>query len=168
MKGCGWEIYTTSLSKVFAGAKFVELSYALYDKIGVVLFALQITDIATGQSKVLLNPHNYIIPEQEKYKIEAFVIAMNKASSDLSFEESGDGNRQSAVELMNKNIGSIANIVKSSVKDYRTAEGPRRQTMIGRKLARKIAVVNAMTNKDGSHSGTENPTSSIDAPKKKS
>lgn len=85
-KGCDWEIYTTPLAKVFEGAKFCELSYALYEKVGVVLFALQITDAKVeGASKLLLNPANFIIPSQDLFTIEAFVIAQNKASSDLSF-----------------------------------------------------------------------------------
>jgi hypothetical protein len=85
-KGCDWEIYTTPLAKIFEGAKFCELSYALYEKVGVVLFALQITDAkVAGASKLLLNPANFIIPSQDLFTIEAFVIAQNKASSDLSF-----------------------------------------------------------------------------------
>ena len=71
---------------MFEGAKFSELSYALYEKVGVVLFALQITDAkVVGSSKLLLNPANFIIPSQDLFIIEAFVIAQNKASSDLSF-----------------------------------------------------------------------------------
>lgn len=107
MKGCGWEIYTTQLSKVFIGAKFCELSYALYDKVGVVLFALQITDKEHGgASKVLLNPANYIIPDSDKFIIEAFVIAQNKQSSDLSFSQN-DGDQ------------NTLGVIKSSISDYR-------------------------------------------------
>jgi hypothetical protein len=85
-KGCDWEIYTTPLAKVFEGAKFCELSYALYEKIGVVLFAVQITDAKEGgASKLLLNPATFVIPSQKDMRVEAFVIAQNKASSDLSF-----------------------------------------------------------------------------------
>jgi hypothetical protein len=113
MKGCGWEIYTTSLSPLFTGSKFTELSFMLYDKFGVVLFALQITDLASQQSKVVLNPLDYEIPDQEKFRIEAFVIATNKASSDLSFQQN---DRQS---LLNVNISSLTSMVKQSI-DYRS------------------------------------------------
>jgi hypothetical protein len=44
------------------------------------------------------------------------------------------------------NIGSIANIVKSSVKDYRNqADGGGRKSLINRKLVKKLSVVNAMS-----------------------
>ena len=113
MQGCGWEIYTTSLSPLFIGAKFCELSYALYNKIGVVLFALQITDFATGISRILLNPSDYIIPNQDKVGIEAFVIAENQASSDLSFS-------YKPANTMTQNIQNFASIIKSSLKDHRS------------------------------------------------
>ena len=117
-QGCGWEIYTTSLSPLFRGAKFSELSYALYDRLGVVLFALQITDLLIGGSRLLLNPADYIIPDQEKFAIEAFVIAENKASSDLSFSEmKEDTHEASAIDRMRDNFGNIASLLKTSVVD---------------------------------------------------
>lgn len=113
MKGCGWEIYTTPLSEVFEGAKFSELSYALYDKIGVVLFAIQITDYENGgHSKVLLNPANFKIPNQGKFGLEAFVIAQNQASSDLSFNPSKtEKHDHSAVSNIQSNLSSISSMI---------------------------------------------------------
>jgi hypothetical protein len=126
MNGCGWEIYTTSLSKVFVGAKFCELSYALYDKIGVVLFALQITDKENGgASKVLLNPANFFIPDGDKYVIEAFVIAQNQQSSDLSFSDNeGDAN--------------TVGVIKSSISDYRPRTEDRRFSVMTLKRGSKF------------------------------
>jgi hypothetical protein len=127
MNGCGWEIYTTSLSKVFVGAKFCELSYALYDKVGVVLFALQITDKENGgASKVLLNPANFIIPDGDKYLIEAFVIAQNQQSSDLSFSDNeGDDNH-------------TVGVIKSSISDYRPPPEERRFSVMALKRGSKF------------------------------
>jgi hypothetical protein len=62
-KGCDWEIYTTPLAQIFEGAKFCELAYALYDKIGVVLFALQITD--AGRLEAAAEPRELHHPQPE-------------------------------------------------------------------------------------------------------
>jgi hypothetical protein len=110
-KGCGWEIYTTQLSTAFEGAKFSELSYALYDKIGVVLFALQIKEKNRGSSRLLLNPANFSIPSHDEYEIDAFVIAKNKASSDLSFKTSNEGEGNA----IQRNFENLTNLIKSTV-----------------------------------------------------
>lgn len=83
--GCDWEIYTTPLSDIFKGAKFVDLAYMIYERLGVVVFALQVTEKKTNTSKLLLNPAAYFIPSKEDYDIKAFVIARNAADSDLNF-----------------------------------------------------------------------------------
>ncbi len=88
-KGCDWEIYTTELSEAFNGAKFCELSNLLYQKMGIILFGLQIHDLLKpGRARLILNPSDFVIPVRDGIKIEAFVIAKNKASSDLSFQKS--------------------------------------------------------------------------------
>jgi hypothetical protein len=132
-QGCGWEIYTTSLSTLFKGAKFSELSFALYDRIGVVLFALQITDQSTGVSKLLLNPGDYIVPDQDRYAIEAFVIAENQASSDLSFVDSSteNPNVESAMDRMRGNFGNFAQVIKASVTDHTVVD--RRKSSVANK-----------------------------------
>ena len=85
-KGCDWEIYTTELADVFEGAKFGLLAHQLYNKMGIVLFALRVRELkGKGAVHVLLNPAEYRIPSNDKYYVEGFVIAKNKASSDLSF-----------------------------------------------------------------------------------
>ena len=78
----------------------------MYDKLGVVLFALQITDAKIeGASKLLLNPANFIIPSQDLFKIEAFVIAQNKASSDLSFHNMKTNDNTAIQALKNIEAG---------------------------------------------------------------
>jgi hypothetical protein len=115
-KGCGWEIYITKLAKLFDGAKFCELSYALYDRKGVVLFALQLTDKKVpGASRLILNPGSFVIPSQDDYLIEAFVIARNKASSDLSFSDAPLPDQPSALQMVKSNFGSVAYMIKSTV-----------------------------------------------------
>ena len=93
-RGCDWEIYTTALSEKFEGATFVRLSEMLYQRLGIVLFALQIEDLQKDKSniRVLLNPADFVIPSRLDFKIDAFVIAKNANQSDLTFSESNDGN----------------------------------------------------------------------------
>jgi hypothetical protein len=111
-KGCDWEIYTTSLSDIFVGAKFSELSLALYEKLGVVLFALQMTDKRTGLSKLFLNPGEFLIPDKSEFRIEAFVMAKNKATSDLSFSGKGQHlDAASAFSVVGDGFNSIANVL---------------------------------------------------------
>ena len=90
-KGCGWEIYITELADVFEGQKFVDLAYILYEKIGIVLFALRIKDLKGKQhTRVLLNPADFVIPNKDDYVIEGFVVAENKKQSDLRFAPVAD------------------------------------------------------------------------------
>jgi len=85
-RGCDWEIYTTELSTAFEGTSFASLSEVLYQKIGIVLFALEIEDLKKDTRRLLLNPADYVIPAKgDGFKVEAFVIAKNKAQSDLTF-----------------------------------------------------------------------------------
>ena len=56
--------------------------------LGIVLFALQIEDLKKdkGNCRVFLNPAQFVIPENDgELDIVAFVLAKNKAQSDLSF-----------------------------------------------------------------------------------
>lgn len=56
-RGCDWEVYTTALSDIFVGAKFVALSEVLYQKLGILLFAIEIMDLKKdGVKRLLLNP----------------------------------------------------------------------------------------------------------------
>ena len=105
-QGCGWEIYTTPLSPSFGGFKFADLSYLLYKRIGLILFALQITDENTRKTRLLLNPSDYIIPKIHLENILAFVIAENKQSSDLTFSERTVG--KSGTILLSALIGDIS------------------------------------------------------------
>lgn len=86
-RGCDWEIYTTELSEIFCGAKFASISEVIYQKLGVVLFAIEIEDKRNEKStkKLLLNPGDFIIPPKSQFNIEAFVIAPDKSQSDLTF-----------------------------------------------------------------------------------
>lgn len=154
-RGCDWEIYTTELSRclivlvrcsmtfplitqamsiisfsflnsTFEGSTFCALSEILYQKLGIVLFALEIEDLKKDKSstRLLLNPagefslfcilfllmfffcvglievvhiwwsryilflniafalwysSDFVIPPKEDFRIEAFVMAKNKA-----------------------------------------------------------------------------------------
>jgi hypothetical protein len=132
---------------VFAGAKFSDLSYALYEKIGVVLFGLKITDDENGGlTKVFLNPADFIIPDPGVYHIEAFVIAKNKISSDLSFNPTKSNSE--STNMHNARL-TIANVVKSTLTDHRVGmsnspsptasvcSSPERMTFRERSLTRK-------------------------------
>lgn len=87
LQGCQWEIYTTDMAEVFCGVKFIDIARRLYNKLGVVLFALRVTDLHSSRNRVrvVLNPVDFVIPLRKRYKVQGFVIAQNQASSDLSF-----------------------------------------------------------------------------------
>ncbi len=57
-RGCDFEIYTSELSDIFVGWQFVTLSEYLYQKLGIVLFGLQIEDAKQTKviTRTLLNP----------------------------------------------------------------------------------------------------------------
>jgi hypothetical protein len=50
--GCDWEIYNTALDDVFIGVKFADLAYVIYQRLGVVVFGIQIKDLNTNQTRV--------------------------------------------------------------------------------------------------------------------
>lgn len=50
---------------------------------------MQIFDVLNESSELLLNPADFVIPRKERCRVEGFVLAMNKASSDLSFAFKG-------------------------------------------------------------------------------
>ncbi len=88
-RGCDWEIYSTELSESFEGTTFCYLSEILYQKLGIVLFGLEIEDLSKDKSstRLVLNPADYVIPSKKDFRILAFVIAKNKQQSDLSFSD---------------------------------------------------------------------------------
>ncbi len=82
------------------------------------MFALQVTDKKTKVSRLVLNPASYCIPSQDLYDVEAFVIAKNQADSDLSFSNSSNDDAV-GLQAINRNIGNLANIMKSNVPERR-------------------------------------------------
>jgi len=92
LSGCDWEIYTTEINKAFCGLDFAALSYTIYQKLGITLFGIQLTDLASNHKEVLLNPYNFKIPSSDEYHVEGFVIAKDKKASDLSVVDHGASN----------------------------------------------------------------------------
>lgn len=56
------------------------------------LFALEVEDLKKDKSstRLLLNPAEFVIPPKSDYRIDAFVMAKNKAQSDLTFTKSNN------------------------------------------------------------------------------
>lgn len=75
--GCVWELYTEVLAPVFDGAKFIDLSFVLQQRSGILLIGLHVLDFSCGLSKVLLNPASFVIPSSKCYEVNAIVIAKN-------------------------------------------------------------------------------------------
>lgn len=114
-QGCGWEIYTSLLSPRFQGKKFSTVSYDMYKKKGVILFALQIPDAQNPkQSRLLLNPAEYVIPDSKLESILAFVIAENKATSDLTGEESPPEARSSFFGSTARRVSTVGELMHHS------------------------------------------------------
>lgn len=112
LHGCQWEIYTTDMAEVFSGVKFIDISRRLYNKLGVILFALRVTDLHATRNRVrvVLNPVDFVIPAKKRYKIQGFVIAQNQASSDLSFVGCAGSEIQGLEGLANANTNVQQNI----------------------------------------------------------
>jgi len=113
-KGCDWEIYTSKLSNSFEGYKFKDLAYRLYDQIGILLFAIEVApkNKLYGPSKLLLNPSDYRIPDQNLFLITAFVIAKNQASADLSQREHHENENGFAYLNALGRINSAASVLR--------------------------------------------------------
>lgn len=109
-RGCDWEIYTTALSPSFEGATFCTLSEILYSKLGIVLFGLEVEDLRKDKSppRILLNPADFVIPSNEEARITAFVIAKNKAQSDLSFSYDNDDMHLSHLSMLSGALAANA------------------------------------------------------------
>lgn len=112
--GCDWEIYKSELSDAFTGTKFSTLASNLYQRVGVVLFALQVQDLKKDKSsmRMILNPADFVIPSKDDFKVDAFVIATDKAHSNLMFDDNDtddkslQAHRISTLALINNNIAS--------------------------------------------------------------
>lgn len=117
------------MSSIFENANFADLSFALYDKIGVVLFALQIADLKDpdSQPRLLLNPADFHIPSQKEYSIQAFVIAKNQASSDLSFADLEEDASMTPLTRFQRNLGTI---VQTQAKQYQEAISSRKASLL--------------------------------------
>jgi hypothetical protein len=163
-EGCDYEIYSTELSMSFQGAKFSDLSYGLYDKVGVVLFALQVTDrslTGPGSSRLLLNPADYSIPDQERFQIEAYVIAPDRFVANLGFVN-GPSNRvlptakvTEAVNTMGEStINTLGNMMGSAADHavrYKATAGTRAKMMSSFSSAYRVVPTNsqpAKSNRD--------------------
>jgi hypothetical protein len=127
-RGCDWEIYTTALSPSFEGATFCSLSEILYSKMGIVLFGLEVEDLRKDKSpaRIVVNPADFVIPSQEEARITAFVIAKNKAQSDLSFSYENDDMHLSHLSMLS---GALAANTPSHMSSH---HGPQRLSIAHR------------------------------------
>lgn len=118
IKGFGCELYTTKLSPIFVGIKFIELSYMLYQRMGVTLIALKVTERKNKYHRILLNPGQYVIPDFQDFEVLGFVIAKNKKEADLSFMDDDQGNKRSHltffISLRHSLKSAVAEPVRSS------------------------------------------------------
>jgi hypothetical protein len=143
-KGCDWEIYTTELAEMFCGYKFSALALKLYARLGIVLFALRVRELkGKGTIRVLLNPADYVIPSNEKYFIEAFVIAKNKATSDLSLQGNQSASDGDALSSITSALSKTAEATTTAI---------RRQSMAIR-FGHKIEPNDGSPNTKGTNSG---------------
>lgn len=112
-KGCDWEIYISSLPKDFEGAKFCNLAYALYHKVGITLIGMRVEERSgVTRQRLLLNPGTMVIPSNEEFIVEAIVMAKNQESSDLTFENDP------------ATLSQLVLIAKTSVNDTTTNSKP--------------------------------------------
>ena len=81
-EGCGYEIYRVPLSKSFKGLTFLQAAKIVYEASGSLLFALELNP-KMAESRVVLNPGNFIIPDVKKMDVHAFVIAEDKKEAEV-------------------------------------------------------------------------------------
>jgi hypothetical protein len=151
-RGAGWEIYITDICGRFSGYPFINLAAALYEKLGVVLFALRVKELRGRKSqRVILNPADYVIPSKTECKVEGFVIAEDSVSADLSFLKSKfqeQGRRGSQVG------GFISNITKTV---ERGTNFVRRRASSVRRNNRAMLATQGADSKGGGKQGLVNP-----------
>ena len=144
----------TNLAPIFEGAKFSELVSILYQRMGIILFALQIYDKKGGSIPTLfLNPANYVIPSQKIYRIEGFVIAKNKAESDLSF-----------MDVTNEDSGKIASQLQKSLLSLSTLSSQMNSlnSVVNTfHFPTPLHSANSESNENSSGGATSSPTNSI-------
>lgn len=150
-RGAGWEIYITDICGRFSGYPFINLAAALYEKLGVVLFALRVKELRGRKTqRVILNPADYVIPSKTECKVEGFVIAEDSVSADLSFHESKfneQGRRASQV-------GGFVSTISKTVE--RTTSFVRRRASSVRRGNRAM-LAQGSENKGGGKQGLVNP-----------
>lgn len=101
----------------------------MYQKLGIVLFALEIEDLRRDKAstRLLLNPADFVIPPRGDFRIDAFVMAKNKAQSDLTFTKSnsdsivGSGINFSHLSLLANGIASRLSIHPTNHKVYHSS-----------------------------------------------
>jgi len=89
LAGASFEVYRTSLSKVYANLPFNAAAALVYAETGVLLFGLELTDTITRSaapdavSRILLNPGSMPVPNYRGIGVRAFVVARDKTTADL-------------------------------------------------------------------------------------
>ena len=86
-------------------------------------------------TRLLLNPADYVIPPKGQYRIDAFVMAKNKAQSDLTFTKSnsesilGTGINFSHLSLLATGIASRMSMHHSSAKVHHSGGNEERRDL---------------------------------------
>ena len=70
MKGCKSEIYRVPIEEGFEGINFSKIAYLLYANLRIILFAIEVK--VYEETRIFLNPHDYVFPNQVHY---GYVIA---------------------------------------------------------------------------------------------
>mmetsp|Transcript_35513 Transcript_35513/g.56844 ORF Transcript_35513/g.56844 Transcript_35513/m.56844 type:complete len:1108 (+) Transcript_35513:2139-5462(+) len=83
--GATYEIYRTRLHPVFTDVPFCSAVEVVYQKLGVLMFAIDIKCPTNMCQRVVLNPGMLQIPATKQHNVHAFVIAKDEADAELSF-----------------------------------------------------------------------------------
>jgi hypothetical protein len=150
LDGCDYEVYRVWLSPVFQGLQFAEVAEIIHSEIGVLLFAIELhaprTDYNRGglsdeelavrnslPPRIVLNPHDFIIPSIVEFRVHAFVIAGDRADALKvqhwglpGFDNSSDGGlfqtlgalKRSASENF-RSMGHVPDFLQSHVPKHR-------------------------------------------------
>jgi len=156
LDGCDYEVYRVWLSPVFQGLQFAEVAEKIHSETGVLMFAIELhapradynrgglsdEELAVRNSlppRIVLNPHNFIIPSVVEFRVHAFVIAGDRADALKvqhwglpGFDHSSDGGLFQTLGALKKNasenirsMGHLPDFLQNHVVEHGTTEQAR-------------------------------------------
>ena len=75
-----------------------QVVYRVYARLGLVLFALEVSSPKTGRVRVAINPAGFVIPPVSDYRVHGYVIAENSVDA-MRVTKVGHGGSAATVDV---------------------------------------------------------------------